>query len=94
MLIFATIVGNVTYTVSNMNAAKNEFQDRMDGIKQYMHSRSVSKDMEDKVIKWFDYLWTANYSLDEQHALDSLPDKLKADVAIYAHLRTLNRVCD
>jgi CRP-like cAMP-binding protein len=92
VLIFATIVGNVTYTVSNMNAAKNEFQDRMDGIKQYMHSRSVSKDMEDKVIKWFDYLWTANYSLDEQQALNSLPDKLKADVAIYANLRTLNRV--
>ncbi|XP_062513620.1 cyclic nucleotide-gated olfactory channel-like [Corticium candelabrum] len=92
VLVFATIVGNVTYTISNMNAQRNEFQDRMDGIKQYMHSRSVSKDMEDKVIKWFDYLWTAKYSLNEQQALDSLPDKLKADVAIYAHLRTLNRV--
>ena len=92
VLIFATIVGNVGYTISNMNAARNEFQDRMDGIKQYMHQRNVSKDMETRVIQWFDYLWTSNHSLDEQQILDTLPDKLKADIAIYAHLATLRKV--
>eukprot|EP00118_Oscarella_pearsei_P027633 m.311233 g.311233 ORF g.311233 m.311233 type:complete len:663 (+) comp62956_c0_seq1:83-2071(+) len=92
VLIFATIVGNVGYTISNMNAARNEFQDRMDGIKQYMHQRNVSKDMETRVIQWFDYLWTCNHSLDEQQILDTLPDKLKADIAIYAHLATLRKV--
>lgn len=36
VLIFATIVGNIGSMITNMNAAKAEFQNRMDAIKQYM----------------------------------------------------------
>lgn len=36
VLIFATIVGNVGSMISNMNAARSEFQCKMDAIKQYM----------------------------------------------------------
>lgn len=34
VLIFATIVGNVGSMISNSNAARTEFQSRIDGIKQ------------------------------------------------------------
>ena len=50
VLIFATIVGNIGSMISNMNAARAEFQARIDAIKQYMHFRNVSKDMEKRVI--------------------------------------------
>ena len=30
----------------------------MDAIKQYMVFRKVGKDLENRVIKWFDYLWS------------------------------------
>lgn len=43
VLIFATIVGNVGSMISNMSAARTEFQNKMDGIKQYMELRKVSK---------------------------------------------------
>ena len=36
VLIFASIVGNIGAMIANMNAARNEFQNRMDAIKQYM----------------------------------------------------------
>ena len=42
------------------------FQNRMDGVKQYMEFRKVSKDLETRVIKWFDYLWSNKQSLDEE----------------------------
>ena len=35
-----------------------KFQNRMDAIKQYMVFRKVGKDLENRVIKWFDYLWS------------------------------------
>lgn len=41
VLIFATIVGNVGSMISNMNASRVEFQNRMDGVKQYMEFRKV-----------------------------------------------------
>ncbi|KAF2361169.1 Cyclic nucleotide-binding domain, partial [Trinorchestia longiramus] len=92
VLIFATIVGNVGSMITNMNAARAEFQNRMDGVKQYMEFRKVSKDLETRVIKWFDYLWSNKQSMDEDSVLKTLPDKLKAEIAIHVHLHTLKQV--
>ncbi|KAJ8407488.1 hypothetical protein AAFF_G00273450 [Aldrovandia affinis] len=92
VLIFATIVGNVGSMISNMNAARTEFQTKVDCIKQYMHVRKVSKDLEDRVIKWFDYLWTNQKAADERRVLRHLPGKLKAEIGIKVHLDTLKKV--
>lgn len=92
VLIFATIVGNVGSMITNINASQAEFQKKMDGIKQYMNMRKVSRDLEARVIRWFDYLWSHNKSLDEETILQSLPEKLRAEIAIHVHLDTLKRV--
>ncbi|KAM9326543.1 cyclic nucleotide-gated channel alpha-2-like [Gastrophryne carolinensis] len=92
VLIFATIVGNVGSMISNMNATRAEFQAKIDAIKHYMQFRKVSKDLEAKVIRWFDYLWTNKKTVDEREVLKSLPDKLRAEIAINVHLETLKKV--
>lgn len=92
VLIFATIVGNVGAMISNMNAARVEFQAKIDSIKQYMQFRKVTKDLEIRVVKWFDYLWTEQKTCDEKQVLKNLPDKLKAEIAINVHLETLSKV--
>lgn len=92
VLIFATIVGNVGAMISNMSAARVEFQAKVDSIKQYMEFRKVTKDMETRVVKWFDYLWTEEKTCDEKLVLKNLPDKLKAEIAINVHLETLSKV--
>jgi cyclic nucleotide gated channel alpha 3 len=90
VLVFATIVGNIGSMITNMNAARAEFQNRMDAIKQYMVFRKVGKDLENRVIKWFDYLWSNKQSMDEESVLGMLPDKLKAEIAIHVHLGKKN----
>ena len=92
VLIFATIVGNVGSMITNMNASRIHFQGRLDSIKQYMQYRAVGKDLQAKVIKWFDYLWVNNNTLNEQEVLHYLPDKLKAEIAIHVHIDTLKQV--
>lgn len=64
----------------------------MDAIKQYMVFRKVGKDLETRVIKWFDYLWSNKQAMDEESVLSMLPDKLKAEIAIHVHLETLKKV--
>ncbi|XP_078068155.1 cyclic nucleotide-gated channel alpha-2-like [Mustelus asterias] len=92
VLIFATIVGNVGSMISNMNAARAEFQAKVDAIKHYMQFRKVSKEVEARVIRWFDYLWANKKTVDEHEVLKSLPDILKAEIAINVHLETLKKV--
>lgn len=92
VLIFASIVGNVGSMISNMNATRATFQTRVDALKHYMHFRHVSKVLEQRVIRWFDYLWTNQKTINEQEVLRSLPSKLRAEIAINVHLDTLKKV--
>ena len=64
----------------------------LDSIKHYMKYRAVDKKLKTRVIKWFNYVWTTNHSLDEQKILESLPDKLRAEIAIHVHFDALRRV--
>lgn len=85
-------MGNVGAMISNMNATRATFQSRVDSLKHYMHFRHVSKVLEQRVIRWFDYLWTNQKTIDEQEVLRSLPNKLRAEIAINVHLDTLKKV--
>lgn len=40
----------------------------------------------------FDYLWSNKTTLDEEEVMSSLPDKLKAEIAIHVHMETLKQV--
>ena len=91
VLIFATIVGNVGSMITNMNITRSEFQHKMDGIKKYMKFRKVNKNLEKRVIKWFDYL-RSKQSIAEEDVLKHLPDRLQAEIAIHVHLETLKKV--
>jgi len=51
VLVFATIIGNVGNIISSMNAERDEFQGKMDGVKRYMVLRRVNKDIERRVIR-------------------------------------------
>ncbi|XP_005953626.1 cyclic nucleotide-gated channel rod photoreceptor subunit alpha-like, partial [Haplochromis burtoni] len=53
---------------------------------------TVTKDLEKRVIKWFDFLWTNKKAVDEREVLKYLPDKLRAEIAINVHLDTLKKV--
>jgi hypothetical protein len=64
----------------------------MDGIKQYMELRRVGKQLEVRVIKWFDYLWANKQSLSDQQVLQILPSKLQAEIAMHVHFETLRKV--
>lgn len=58
----------------------------------HLQVRKVSKDLELRVIKWFDYLWNNGKAQDEREVLRYLPDKLKAEIAIQVHMETLKKV--
>jgi hypothetical protein len=65
----------------------------MDEIKRYMKFRSVNRKLEQKVIKWLDYLYTNRQVLNEEMVLNSdLSVELRKDLAIKVHLESLQQV--
>ncbi|XP_033126843.1 cyclic nucleotide-gated channel rod photoreceptor subunit alpha-like isoform X1 [Anneissia japonica] len=92
VFLFAAVVGNVGDVISNMNAARQEFQTKMDSLKFYMNHRKVPEDLQSRVKKWSEYAWTRTQALDDQCFLEILPPRLRAEIAKHVHLETLQKV--
>lgn len=92
ILMFATLVGNIGSIMENVQRNRTLFQNKMDNIKTYMKTTQIPENLQERVIKWFDYLWSYGHPMSEQHALDALPDKLKAEIGIHVHFETLKKV--
>ncbi|KAL5255127.1 hypothetical protein ACHWQZ_G014532 [Mnemiopsis leidyi] len=92
VFVFAAVVGNVGDVISNMNAARTEFQAKVDDIKRYMVHHRVPDSLQKRVKKWFDYSWGRTHGVDESSLLETLPDKLRARIQIQIHLKTLKKV--
>ena len=92
IVVVATLVGNIGSVISNMNIEENKFQNRVDAIKSLMKLRKVSKELDTRVIRWFDYLRKNNQTQDESEILQNLPDKLSLEIASHIHLQKLKNV--
>lgn len=92
VLIFATIFGNVGAMINNMDAARMDFQNKVDNVKRYMELRGIGIELQGRVIKWFDYTWNNKQSVDDKESLMFLPEKLRAEISIHVHMHTLRRV--
>ncbi|CAG5124635.1 unnamed protein product, partial [Candidula unifasciata] len=92
VFVFAAVVGNVGDVISNMNAARRDFQARMDQIKFYMNHRQVPQQLQTRIKRWAEYAWDRTKAMDEPSALQFLPDRLRTEVAIHVHLDVLKKV--
>ncbi|CAG2101660.1 unnamed protein product [Medioppia subpectinata] len=74
MFYIDSVLGYVANIVTNVSAARKEFQAKLDAVKTYMRMRRVPEHIQTKVIRWFDYLWMTQKSSDEERSVGCLPD--------------------
>ncbi|KAJ8312429.1 hypothetical protein KUTeg_009802 [Tegillarca granosa] len=93
VFIFATIVGQVGNVINNRNASRQEFERLLDGAKLYMQMHNVPNELQKRVQRWYDYVWTrGRMKGSDINSLGLLPDKLKTELAIHVNLETLKKV--
>lgn len=92
VLMFATIFGNIGAMINEMDASRTEFQRKVDSVKRYMEIRQVAGELQERVVKWFDYTWNNEQSIDDRKALEALPEKLRAEISIHVHLSAFRDV--
>ncbi|KAK7502695.1 hypothetical protein BaRGS_00005945, partial [Batillaria attramentaria] len=83
VFVFAAVVGNVGDVISNMNAARHNFQARMDQIKFYLAHRDVPEHLQNRIKRWAEYTWARTKAIDEQSVLQLLPNRLRTEVRIF-----------
>ncbi|XP_031554576.1 cyclic nucleotide-gated channel rod photoreceptor subunit alpha-like [Actinia tenebrosa] len=91
-LTFAALVGQFGAILGQIMRARVDFLSDSDTIKQYLQNNNVGHDLENRVVSWIEYMWQTKHSLDHERVLQKLPEKLRAQIAVYVHLAALRRV--
>ena len=63
-----------------------------DQISQYMYRNHVPEETRRRVKLWCQHTWKTQKSFDELGILESLPAKMRADVAMDIHYKTIKGV--
>ncbi|CAL8103036.1 unnamed protein product [Calicophoron daubneyi] len=78
--------------LDSANANKVNYRKTMDAALSCMHHLHAPTEVVDKVRTWFMYNWDQQKTFDENSLFETLPIKLKSDLAISVHFHTLNKV--
>ncbi|XP_067143879.1 cyclic nucleotide-gated channel beta-3-like isoform X3 [Centruroides vittatus] len=92
VFIFAFLIGQIRDIVATATQSKTQYRQMMDQTVQYMRNLSLPEDLQRRVRLWLNHTWEQQKTLNEGAILDSLPRKMKTDVAINVHYNTLIKV--
>jgi len=80
-LITTCAIANLQLLVTNMDAARTNFQLKMDALKMYMLYRRLPLKLQNRITSFYDYQWDLLKGANEQEFLNELPKSLQQQVA-------------
>ncbi len=81
--------GNIKDIVDQSTASQDEYLNRFDQISQYMYAMKLPAETMSRVRNWCQFTWSTLKSFDEQSILAHLPLKMRIDVAMNVHYKTI-----
>ncbi len=78
--IYALVIANVASLLSNLDAAKAAFHQRMAVIRQYLLARGVAPSTYDLVRDYYDYVWHRYRGSCDIEFLEDLPNSLRIEI--------------
>lgn len=61
-------------------------------MKAYFAAHKLPDYLQQRVVQWFEYLWTYKKDVQDEELFHQMNDSIKADIAIHVHLATLKKV--
>ncbi|MCB1191555.1 MAG: cyclic nucleotide-binding domain-containing protein [Leptospiraceae bacterium] len=81
--IYGYTIGNVAHLLTNIDAAKVQFVQKMERIHAFLSYRGIPKDLQEKILKYYEYLWQNRRGYDESSVLSELPSSIQMKVALF-----------
>jgi hypothetical protein len=89
---YAFIIGNIASLASNLDSARASFFNRIEAISQYLHSRQVPPQLNEKVRNYYEYLWAHHRGVKEEALFEDLPPSFRLSLLLYLTKDLLEKV--
>ncbi|XP_055942439.1 cyclic nucleotide-gated cation channel beta-3-like isoform X3 [Argiope bruennichi] len=92
VFIFAFLVGQIRDIVATATQSRTQYRQLMDQTVMYMRNLNLPDELQRRVRMWLNHNWEQQKTFNVSKILDTLPRKMKTDVAINVHYKTLVKV--
>ncbi|XP_035668949.1 uncharacterized protein LOC118411052 [Branchiostoma floridae] len=80
-MMFGLVLGNIASTLSNTEAFKVSFEEKLKATKAHMEDQAVPNDLRQKVVHYYDYIWLRNRGVDVSTLFQEAPRCLQEDIS-------------
>ena len=91
-LVLPAIVGGLAAYMGNLNQALNLHKKKMYKVRTFMRGTKFPQELMDKVLRYYDYLWSRQGGVDEVEIMSELPGPLQQRVAMCVNGVALNTI--
>ncbi|XP_029450541.1 potassium voltage-gated channel subfamily H member 3 [Rhinatrema bivittatum] len=88
-LMHAVVFGNVTAIIQRMYARRFLYHSRTRDLRDYIRIHHIPKSLKQRMLEYFQTTWSVNNGIDTNELLQSLPDELRADIAMHLNKEIL-----
>uniref|UniRef100_A0A670YC92 Voltage-gated inwardly rectifying potassium channel KCNH3 n=1 Tax=Pseudonaja textilis TaxID=8673 RepID=A0A670YC92_PSETE len=88
-LMHAVVFGNVTAIIQRMYARRFLYHSRTRDLRDYIRIHRIPSPLKQRMLEYFQATWSASNGIDTRELLHSLPDELRADIALHLHKELL-----
>ncbi|KAM9319397.1 voltage-gated inwardly rectifying potassium channel KCNH3 [Gastrophryne carolinensis] len=82
-LMHALVFGNVTAIIQRLYARRFLYHSRVRDLRDYIRIHGIPKPLKQRMLEYFQTTWAVNNGIDTNELLHSLPDELRADIAMH-----------
>jgi len=92
LLMFAILIGNISNILESFDAARSEFQDKIDTITSYLKEKRMPHVIRERVLSHYTYHWTRKDYLEQCDIQKDLPLSLQTDIAMHLHKDAFQKI--
>ncbi|XP_077339481.1 voltage-gated inwardly rectifying potassium channel KCNH3 [Lithobates pipiens] len=82
-LMHALVFGNVTAIIQRLYARRFLYHSRTRDLRDYIRIHGIPKPLKQRMLEYVQTTWAINNGIDTNELLHSLPDELRADIAMH-----------
>ncbi len=90
--VFTFLIGTVASRLVRKDPATVRYEENLDGLASLLHYRSLPNDLRNQIVDFYKYIWRKRLGYDETSFLQSLPDSLQTEVALYLRREVIEKV--